>query len=148
MGTFKSVLVISDDQLPQGCQVHALTVRGDERGSLIALEAGRDVPFDIARVYYVFGTQPGVARGFHAHVALQQFAVVVSGACTMVLDDGHRRVDVRLDRPDRGLSIPPMVWHEMQEFTLDCVLLVFADALYDETDYIRDYERFLALICS
>ena len=126
--------------------LHALALRGDDRGNLIALEGGREVPFDIARVYYVFGTKPGVDRGFHAHLALHQFAVVVSGACTMMLDDGHRRMDVRLDGPNLALSIGPMIWHEMRDFTADCVLLVMADAYYDEADYIRDYDRFLGLV--
>jgi len=133
------------DQLLNGCQLHALTVRGDERGSLIALEGGYDLPFEIARVYYVFGTELGASRGFHAHLALHQFAIAVSGSCTMLLDDGDQRVEVRLDRPERALSIGPMIWREMRDFTPDCVLLVFADAHYDETDYIRDYDRFMAL---
>jgi dTDP-4-dehydrorhamnose 3,5-epimerase-like enzyme len=140
------VSVGKDDQLPTGCKLQTLTLRGDDRGSLIALEGGSDVPFDIARVYYVFGTREGVDRGFHAHLALRQLAVAVSGACTMVLDDGKRRVEVRLDSPTLGLSIPPMVWHEMRQFTPDCVLLVFADAPYDEADYIRDHDRFLELV--
>lgn len=129
-----------------GCHLIALTPRGDDRGSLIALEGGGDVPFDIARAYYIFGTRVGVERGFHAHRALNQLAVAVTGGCTMVLDDGHRRVDVRLDAPDRGLSMGSMIWREMRDFTPDCVLLVLADRIYDETDYIRDYKRFLELV--
>jgi dTDP-4-dehydrorhamnose 3,5-epimerase len=132
--------------LPPGCALVDLSVKGDARGSLIALEGGRDVPFDIARVYYVYATEPNVDRGFHAHRQLRQFAVAVSGGCTMVLDDGKERAEVRLDRPSLGLTIGPMVWREMREFTPHCVLLVLADALFDEADYIRDYEHFLRLV--
>lgn len=132
--------------LPPGCALIDLAVKGDERGSLIALEKGRDVPFEVTRVYYVYGTQPGVARGFHAHRNLRQLAVSVNGACTMVLDDGSERFSVRLDRPDLGLLIGPLLWREMHDFTPDCVLLVLADARYDETDYLRDYGQFLELV--
>lgn len=120
-----------------------LPVLGDERGSLVALEAQQNIPFAIARVYYIFGTQPGVARGFHAHRRLQQVAVAVSGACTMVLDDGHERREVRLDDPARGVYIGNLVWREMKDFTADCVLLVLADRHYDESDYLRNYSEFL-----
>ena len=132
--------------LPPGCALVDLPVKGDARGSLIALERGGDVPFDIARVYYVYATEPNVDRGFHAHRQLRQFAVAVSGGCTMVLDDGQARAEVRLDRPSLGLTIGPMVWHEMRAFTPGCVLLVLADAIYDEADYIRDYSRFLGMV--
>lgn len=120
-----------------------MPVLGDERGSLVALEAQQNIPFAIARVYYIFGTQPGVARGFHAHRCLQQVAVAVSGACTMVLDDGHERCEVRLDDPARGVYIGNLVWREMKNFTADCVLLVLADRHYDESDYLRNYQEFL-----
>ncbi len=132
--------------LPPGCDLIELAVKGDARGSLVALERRWPVPFDIARVYYIFGTQAGVDRGFHAHRYLRQFAVAVSGGCTMVLDDGERRATVRLDRPDLGLSIGTMIWREMRDFTDDCVLLVLADTPYDEDDYIRDYGKFLELV--
>ena len=116
---------------------------GDARGSLVALEAEKTVPFAIKRVYYIFDTQAGVARGFHAHQALQQVAVCVTGRCKMVLDDGVRREEAWLESPTRGLLIGNMVWREMHEFSPDCVLLVLASEHYDEADYIRDYETFL-----
>ena len=118
-------------------------VMGDSQGSLVALEANRHIPFPIARVYYIFGTHPGVSRGFHAHKALNQLCVAVSGSCRMLLDDGRRRSEAHLDRPDRGLLIGPGLWREMHEFSPGCVLMVLADAPYDESDYIRDYDRFL-----
>ena len=115
---------------------------GDDRGSLVALEAHKTVPFDVKRVYYIFGTQPGVSRGFHAHLALQQVAVCVTGKCRMVLDDGQRREEVWLDSPTKGLLIGDLVWREMHDFSSDCVLLVLASEHYNETDYIRHYYYF------
>lgn len=117
-------------------------VLGDERGSLVALEHERNVPFDIRRVYFIYGTAPGVSRGYHAHRALRQVAVCMAGSCTMVLDDGHHREDVRMDDPSRGLLIEGMLWREMHDFSDDCVLMVLASEVYDEADYIRDYQKF------
>lgn len=116
---------------------------GDHRGSLIAIEGGQTIPFDIARVYYLYGTKADVTRGLHAHKALRQVAIVVSGSCLMTLDNGKERVALRLDSPDKGLLIESMMWREMTEFSPDCVLLVIADSHYDEDDYIRDYDEFL-----
>ncbi len=129
-----------------GSDLVKFDIRGDERGSLVAVEGGNDVPFDIARVYYVFGTVEGVSRGFHAHRNLRQVAIAVQGSCTMLLDDGHDRRSVHLDDPSVGLHIGPMTWREMHDFTPDCVLLVLANQPYDESDYIRVYEEFTAAI--
>jgi dTDP-4-dehydrorhamnose 3,5-epimerase-like enzyme len=119
---------------------------GDDRGSLVALEAHKTVPFDVKRVYYIFGTQAGVSRGFHAHRALQQVAVCVTGKCRIVLDDGQRREEVWLDSPTKGLLIGDLVWREMHDFSPDCVLLVLASEHYSETDYIREYSEFIRTI--
>lgn len=120
--------------------------RSDARGSLAVIEGARHIPFDIARVYYVYGTQPGICRGLHAHKKLQQVATCVSGSCTMLLDDGQRKETVTLDNPGKGLLIPALVWHEMDDFSPDCVLLVLASAPYDEADYIRNYSEFKSYI--
>jgi len=116
---------------------------GDDRGSLVALEAETTVPFAIKRVYYIFGTKVGVARGFHAHKDLKQVVVCVTGKCRMVLDDGKEKVETWLDSPTKGLLIDGLIWREMHDFSEDCVLLVLANEHYDETDYIRDYDEFL-----
>jgi len=115
---------------------------GDDRGSLIALEGAKTVPFDIKRVYYIFDTKKGVSRGFHAHKELVQVAVCVKGSCKMLLDDGNSKAEVTLDSPSKAVLIDKMVWHEMHEFSEDCVLLVLASEHYDEADYIRDYQDF------
>jgi len=118
---------------------------GDDRGSLVALEAHKTVPFEIKRVYYIFGTKPGVSRGFHAHRALQQVAVCVTGKCRMVLDNGTQREEVWLDSSTKGLLIGNLVWREMHDFSPDCVLLVLASEYYDENDYIRSFSDFKKL---
>ncbi len=121
---------------------------GDKRGGLVAVEGERSIPFEAKRVYYIYGTKEGVERGFHAHKALHQVAVAVSGSCDMILDDGKTQKTVRLDSPEKGVFIGSGVWRVMKNFTPDCVLLVFADAYYDEGDYIRDYEAFKAFIAT
>jgi len=120
-----------------------LQAHGDDRGSLIALEEGKNIPFPVKRVYYLFKTKEGVRRGFHAHKALKQVAIAVRGSCRFVLDDGNEQVEVLLDNPAQGLLIESFIWREMYDFSEDCVLMVLADQLYDESDYIRDYDIFL-----
>ncbi len=118
----------------------------DSRGSLVAIEGGRTVPFDIRRVYYLYGLDPALPRGFHAHRELRQVAICLAGRCRLILDDGAQRQDAVLDRPDRGLLIDRMVWHEMSDFSDDCVLMVLASDHYDEADYIRDHDTFLTAV--
>lgn len=118
---------------------------GDDRGWLVALEAERNIPFPVRRVYYIYGTRPGVHRGRHAHHRLRQVLVCLNGACTILLDDGRVREEVRLTVNTEGLVLEPMVWHEMYDFSPGCVLIVLADGWYDESDYIRDYAAFKAL---
>ena len=119
---------------------------GDQRGSLVALENNKSVPFDIKRVYYIFGTKEGVSRGFHAHRNLKQVAVCVTGSCRFVLDNGKQKEEIILDSPLKGLVIGKMIWHEMYDFSGDCVLLLLASEYYDEADYIRDYQKFLKAV--
>jgi len=118
-------------------------ILGDERGSLIAIEEGYNAPFDIKRVYYIFDTKEGVERGFHAHINLEQIAIVVKGSCTFVLNDGRKRDEIQLTSPNHGLHIKGLIWREMKDFSEDCVLVVLASEHYDESDYIRDYDKFL-----
>jgi dTDP-4-dehydrorhamnose 3,5-epimerase-like enzyme len=118
---------------------------GDDRGSLVSLESGHNVPFDIKRCYYIFGTTPGVRRGFHAHKELKQLLICTSGSCKVFLDDGHTTKDVVLDSPLKSLLVTGLIWREMYDFSDDCVLMVLADQYYDEADYIRNYKEFLTL---
>ena len=116
---------------------------GDERGSLVALESNKSVPFDIKRVYYIFGTKEGVSRGFHAHLNLKQVVVCVKGSCRFVLDNGKQKEEIILDDATEGLLIEGLTWREMYDFSPDCVLIILANKYYNENDYIRDYDEFL-----
>ena len=120
-------------------------ILGDERGSLLALEGNKNIPFSIKRVYFIYGTQEGVARGFHAHKELKQVAICMNGSCRFVMDNGAEKSDVVLNSPLQGLLIDTMQWHEMYDFSSDCILLVLASDIYDEADYIRSYDDFLQL---
>lgn len=120
-----------------------LPARGDERGKLFVLEGAICFPVGLKRVYYLTGTKSGVSRGFHAHKELEQVAVCVAGSCRMLLDDGERKDEVILDSPNKAVRISKMIWHEMHDFTSDCILLVMASDEYDERDYIRNYADFL-----
>ena len=124
-------------------QLIQLQIHGDERGSLIALEDQKNVPFNIRRVYYLFDTKPGIRRGFHAHKKINQIAIVVRGSCRFYLNDGHESVNILMESPTQGLLLPPMLWHEMYDFSEDCVLMVLADQHYDESDYIRNHDQFI-----
>ncbi|CDT25133.1 sugar 3,4-ketoisomerase [Vibrio coralliirubri] len=115
---------------------------GDDRGNLVVLEGNKNIPFSIKRVYYLFDLQSDTPRGFHAHKELVQVAVCVKGRCDILMDDGKSKEIVTLDSPDKGLLIDVMQWHEMQNFSDDCVLLVLASDYYNENDYIRSYDEF------
>jgi dTDP-4-dehydrorhamnose 3,5-epimerase-like enzyme len=127
------------------CFLHYHQVRRDARGSLLALEATEAIPFPISRVYFLYDTPLGKQRGFHAHRRLEQWAVCVAGGCTMILDNGRQRSEVRLDSPEKGLHVGAMIWRELKDFSPGAVLMVLASEPYEEADYIRDYESFLAL---
>ena len=116
---------------------------GDARGSLIALEGGKNIPFDIKRVYIIFDTKDGVSRGFHAHRNLKQIAICVTGSCRFVLDDGAQKEEIIMDDASKGLLIENLIWREIHDISSDCVLLVLASEYYDEDDYIRHYVQFI-----
>lgn len=116
---------------------------GDERGSLTSLEQNKNIPFEIKRIYYIFGTKKGVSRGFHAHKELQQLAICVRGSCRFIMDNGKNREEIILNDPNLGLLIKPMQWHEMHDFSEDCIIIVLASDYYDESDYIRNYNSFI-----
>lgn len=115
---------------------------GDERGGLVAIESNKNIPFKIKRIYYIFDTQ-NKPRGFHAHKELKQIMFCLTGQCNVILDNGNLKEQVTLNKANQGLVIDPMIWHEMHDFSDDCVLLVLASGHYDESDYIRDYDAFL-----
>lgn len=118
-------------------------ILGDHRGKLVALESGIDIPFEIKRIFYIYGTQAGVPRGQHSHHAIKQYLIAVSGSCKVTLDDGKEKTTYELNKPNIGLFQDALIWGEMHDFSEDCVLLVLASEHYDEADYIRDYDEFL-----
>lgn len=115
----------------------------NDTGSLTFLEAERDIPFQIRRVYYIYGVREGSRRGFHAHKELQQYLVCLCGSCKILLDDGKEKATIELASPSEGLYVAPGVWHEMYDFSEGTVLMALASDYYDEKDYIRDYDIFL-----
>ena len=113
-------------------------------GVLSVAECGREVPFSVQRVYYIYHlNQPQAIRGKHAHVHNRQVIFCINGSFRLLLDDGRRRQEVVLDRPNVGVYMDVMLWHEMRDFSDNCILLVLASDLYDEADYIRNYDDFL-----
>ena len=118
-------------------------VLGDYRGQLVALEENRNIPFDLKRVFYIFGTQEGVSRGNHSHYKTKQFLVAVNGSCKVTLDNVKRKEIFDLNKPNLGLFQDALVWGTMHDFSNDCVLMVLADEYYDASDYITDYNKFL-----
>lgn len=128
-----------------GCRLLDLNPIGNDQGWLVSLEAEKSVPFAIKRVYYIYGTVDDVRRGLHAHYNLEQLIVCVSGSCLFLVDDGNNKIELKLDNPRTGLHIKGVVWREMSNFSSDCVLMVLASELYDESDYIRCYEDFISV---
>lgn len=116
---------------------------GDDRGQLVALEEGKEIPFTVKRVYYIYDTAAGVVRGKHAHKSLEQILICVHGSCKLLLDDGKEKETLLLDNPQEGIYIANNIWREMYDFSEGAVLLVLASKEYNESDYIRDYGAFL-----
>ncbi|MDT8068089.1 MAG: FdtA/QdtA family cupin domain-containing protein [Terriglobia bacterium] len=124
------------------CQIIELPKIADPRGNLTFIESSRHVPFDIKRVFYLYDVPTGADRGAHAHRALHQCLICLAGSFGVTLDDGRRSRRVTLNRPWRGLHVPPMIWAAEVDFNPGSVCMVLASALYDERDYYRVYEEF------
>lgn len=125
------------------CRVIDLPKISDPRGNLTFIEGGRQIPFDIQRVYYLYDVPGGAERGGHAHKGLTQLIVAMSGSFDVVLDDGNRRQRFHLNRSYQGLLVCPMIWRELDNFSSGSVCMVLASNLYDEEDYYRDYDNFM-----
>ena len=115
----------------------------DKYGKLISLEANREIPFDIKRVYYIYEVEKGVRRGFHSHKELEQVLVCVHGSVKILLKTPAEEKIVVLDNPSKGLYVGTDIWREMYDFEDDAVLMVLASDYYDEGDYIRKYDDYL-----
>ena len=124
------------------CQMIDIRRYSDSRGYLSVVENGIDIPFDIKRIYYLYMV-PEVARGAHAHKALQQLLIATSGSVDVIMDDGQEKKTFHLDRPWKGLLIPSGLWRDLENFSGGTVLMCLASDGYDEKDYIRNYDEFL-----
>jgi len=124
--------------------VHHFPVIQDLRGNLTVGEFEKQIPFTPRRYFMVFGVPNREVRGEHAHYACHQFLICVRGSCAVVADDGTKRFEVDLDGPYKGLYLPPMTWGIQYKYSPDALLLVFASHYYDASDYIRNYDQFLA----
>lgn len=121
-------------------------VLGDHRGQLVALEANRQIPFEVKRVFYIYGTQEGVPRGNHSHYKTKQFLVAVNGSCKVTLDNGKQKETFDLNKPNLGLFQDALIWGTMHDFSSDCVLMVLANEYYDASDYITKYDTFIEVV--
>lgn len=116
---------------------------GDERGHLVVIEGNQDIPFNIARAFYIYGSEPSVIRGQHANRKTEFVLINVAGKSKVRVKDGEGNEAVfSLNRPHTGIYLPTMVWKEMFDFSSDSVLLVLASEHYDPKEYIRDYKEF------
>ena len=126
------------------CRMIDLPRINDPRGNLTFVEGERHVPFAIERVYYLYDVPGGAERGGHAHKELEQFIVAMSGSFDVVLDDGSGKKRYHLNRSYNGLYLCPMIWRELDNFSSGSVCMVLASRPYDESDYYRNYDEFLA----
>lgn len=125
------------------CRIIDLPKIADPRGNLTFIEGGQHIPFDIKRVYYLYDVPGGAERGAHGHRRLQQFIVAMSGSFDVILDDGTETRTIHMNRSYYGLYVSPMMWRDITNVSSGAVLMVLASELYDESDYFRDYEKFL-----
>lgn len=127
-------------------ELQKFNVMGDERGQLVALEENKEIPFDIKRVFYIFGTIENIPRGQHSHYKIKQFLIAVNGSCKVTLDNGKEKETFDLNSKDIGLFQDALIWGTMHDFSEDCVLMVLANDVYNAKDYITDYNEFLKVV--
>lgn len=130
------------------CRLLELPVIHAPEGNLTFVEGQKHVPFPIARIYYLYDVPGGAIRGGHAHRSLQQLLIAISGSFEVLLDDGREKKTVTLNRSYAGLLLTPMIWRELVNFSSGSVCMVLASQVYDESDYFRDYDDFLAAAAS
>ena len=124
------------------CKVFNFADLGDERGKLVVVEGAKDIPFEIKRVFYIYGSDNEVVRGQHANRESEFVLINVGGTSKVRIDNGHSEAVVELNKPMMGLYIPTMVWKDMYDFSEDSILLVLASTHYDGNEYIRNYEDY------
>lgn len=125
------------------CRIIQLPRFQDPSGDLTFIEGNHHIPFDIRRVYYIYGVPAGSQRGAHGHRELQQLIIALSGSFDVVLDDGRNKQCYPLNSPYNGLFVCPMMWRNLVNFSSGAVCMVLASEHYDKADYLWDYDRFL-----
>lgn len=125
------------------CRVGELVRIGERRGWLTPIYGGEHVPFEIARVYYLYDVPGGATRAAHAHRRLEQLMVAILGSFDVTLDDGREKRKLTLNRPYHGLYIAPGIWRDLDNFSSGAICMVLASLPYDEADYLRNYDAFL-----
>ena len=125
------------------CSLLEISKINNEAGNLTILENGLNIPFDVKRIYYLYDVPSGSARGGHAHIELEQYIIAATGSYDVILDDGKNKKKFTLNRPNLVLHILPGMWRELDNFSSGSISMVLASKLYDEKDYIRDYNQFL-----
>lgn len=128
------------------CRMIEFPQKGDDRGHLVIVEGNQDIPFEIKRVFYIYGSDKDVIRGKHANYNTEFVLINVAGTSKVKVDDGTEQKIFSLDRPHIGIFLPRMVWKDMYDFSEDSVLLVLASEHYDETEYIRSYSEYLEIM--
>lgn len=128
--------------LKDRCQILEFKDLGDARGKLVVIEGGQAVPFEIARVFYMYGSDPTVIRGEHANRESEFVLINVAGSSKVRITDSREEFVVELNRPMMGVYIPKMIWKDMYDFSEDSVLLVLASTHYNGAEYIRDFEQY------
>lgn len=130
-------------KLREKCPILHFDDLGDERGKLVVIEGGQQIPFEIKRVFYIYDSDNTVVRGQHANRESEFVLINVAGQSKVRITDGEEEIIVELNRPMMGVYIPKMIWKDMYDFSEDSVLLVLASTHYDGAEYIRDYEEYL-----
>lgn len=125
------------------CSVIELDKHHHDKGNISIVENGKEVPFYVKRIYYLYDVPGGEDRGAHAHKELRQLIIAASGSFDIILDDGNVKRSITLNRPYMGLLVVPGIWRELINFSSGSICMVLASHTYDENDYIRDYNEFL-----
>jgi len=126
----------------QECKIINLPKNHQLNGNLTSITNGVEVPFDVKRIYYLYDVPGGNSRGGHAHKALHQIMIALSGSFSVTLDDGQNKKTFMLNQPYQGLLIPPGLWRDLDNFSSGSICMVLASELYDEEDYFRNYQNF------
>jgi hypothetical protein len=124
------------------CEIVDLSKVHNEKGNMTVVENGKNIPFDVKRIYYLYDVPGGEERGGHAHYELEQYIIAASGSFDVIIDDGKEEKTFSLNRPNLALHITPGLWRELNNFSSGSICMVLASHIYSENDYIRDYNEF------